>query len=114
MMNYKNIEIVPYNPEWPQRFELVKSQLSAHIGNLVLSIDHIGSTSVPTLGAKDRIDIQVTIQEITAESKMSIDEVLKNLGLGETELSKDHRPSQGFADLRSVLIRSAIICLGIQ
>jgi len=92
MMNYKNIEIVPYNPEWPHWFEMIKSNLNECIGNLILSIDHIGSTSVPGLGAKNRIDIQVTVEDITTESKASIDKALKKAGIEETEFSKDHSP----------------------
>ena len=91
-MTYKTIEILPYNPAWPQWFEVVKLQLSGCLGNLALSIDHIGSTSVPGLGAKDRIDVQVTVGEITLEMKASVDCAFRGAGLGETEFSKDHRP----------------------
>ena len=92
-MSYKIIEIVPYNPEWPHWFELVKLQLSNCIGDLALSIDHIGSTSVPGLGAKNRIDIQVTVEEISLKAKESIDRSLKMIGFGEVQVSRDHRPT---------------------
>ena len=92
-MSYKIIEIVSYNPEWPHWFELVKLQLSESIGDLVLSIDHIGSTAVPGLGAKNRIDIQVTVDEISLKTKEFIDRGLKTIDFGEIQVSRDHRPN---------------------
>lgn len=59
------IIIHPYQPSWPQEFETLKISLSVILGPLALTIDHIGSTSVPGLGAKDVIDIQITVQALT-------------------------------------------------
>ena len=56
-----------YKPTWPAEFEKIKSSLQEIMGSLVLRIDHIGSTSVPGLGAKDVIDIQVTVRALTPE-----------------------------------------------
>ena len=58
------IIISPYNPKWPEEFESIKSSLQAILGDLALRIDHIGSTSVPGLGAKDVIDIQITVKAL--------------------------------------------------
>lgn len=55
------IEIVPYQPTWPAEFADLGRRLRAELGPLALRIDHIGSTSVPGLAAKDIIDIQVTV-----------------------------------------------------
>jgi GrpB-like predicted nucleotidyltransferase (UPF0157 family) len=57
----KQIEIVPYRPEWAGEFREIGARLRAALGDLALRIDHIGSTSVPGLAAKDRIDVQVTV-----------------------------------------------------
>jgi len=61
------IVIEPYNPNWPNEFESIKSDLSKTLENLASRIDHIGSTSVPGLGAKDVIDIQITVDKLTPE-----------------------------------------------
>ena len=58
------IIISQYNPKWPEEFENIKSSLQAALGDLALRIDHIGSTSVPGLGAKDVIDIQITVKAL--------------------------------------------------
>jgi len=56
--------IVEYNPDWPGEFTEIAVQLQSGLGNLALRIDHIGSTSVPGLAAKDVIDIQITVSEL--------------------------------------------------
>ncbi len=52
---------MPYNPQWPHEFETIKSEIASTLGDLALCIDHIGSTSVPGLAAKDIIDVQVGV-----------------------------------------------------
>ena len=59
------ITIHPYNPFWTQEFETIRQSLQEILGGLALRIDHIGSTSVPGLGAKDVIDVQITVQALT-------------------------------------------------
>ncbi len=61
------LEIVPYDPAWPEEFERLRAALASALGGLALRIDHIGSTAVPGLGAKDILDVQVTVRELTAE-----------------------------------------------
>ena len=58
------IRISPYNPKWPEEFASIQSALQAILGDLALRIDHVGSTSVPGLGAKDVIDIQITVKAL--------------------------------------------------
>ena len=58
------IVIQSYNPTWPQEFEIIRSHLQDTLGPRAIRIDHIGSTSVPGLGAKDVIDVQITVQEL--------------------------------------------------
>ena len=55
------VEIIPYQESWPSEFQAIAASLRQALGELALRIDHIGSTSVPGLSAKDVIDIQVTV-----------------------------------------------------
>ena len=66
------IIISKYNPKWAEEFERLKSSLQEIMGNLALRIDHIGSTSVSGLGAKDIIDIQITVKELDSQVKQSL------------------------------------------
>jgi GrpB-like predicted nucleotidyltransferase (UPF0157 family) len=68
----KMITISKYNPAWAEEFESIKSSLQDVLGNSALRIDHIGSTSVPGLGAKDIIDIQITVKELSDQIKQSL------------------------------------------
>src|SRR5258708_34607677 len=54
------IEIVPYDQRWPVEFRRIGAPLRKVMGDLAVRIDHIGSTAVPGLAAKDVIDVQVT------------------------------------------------------
>jgi len=53
--------ILPYQPTWPDEYHRIAARLRRGLGDLALRIDHIGSTAVPGLAAKDIIDIQVTV-----------------------------------------------------
>jgi GrpB-like predicted nucleotidyltransferase (UPF0157 family) len=55
------IEIIPYQERWSAEFQAIATLLREALGQLALRIDHIGSTSVPGLAAKDIIDLQVTV-----------------------------------------------------
>lgn len=57
----RRIEVVPYDPGWPDAFEVEAVRLRAALGPLALRIDHHGSTSIPGLGAKPIIDIQISV-----------------------------------------------------
>jgi GrpB-like predicted nucleotidyltransferase (UPF0157 family) len=58
------IVIEPYDSRWPGEFAALAQKIRSALGNLALRVDHIGSTSVPGLGAKDVIDVQVTVREL--------------------------------------------------
>jgi len=49
--------VVEYDPNWVTEFERIRDYLMEQIGDLVLEIKHVGSTSVPGLCAKPIIDI---------------------------------------------------------
>ncbi len=55
----ERVEIVPYDAAWPARFSEIAHALKALLGDYVLDIHHIGSTSIPGMAAKPLIDIDV-------------------------------------------------------
>ena len=59
------IEILPYNPAWPNAFQQIGGILRQLLGDYALRINHIGSTSVPGLAAKDIIDLQISVAALT-------------------------------------------------
>jgi GrpB-like predicted nucleotidyltransferase (UPF0157 family) len=58
------VDIVEPMTSWAREFQALGRDLRDCLGDLALRIDHIGSTSVPGLAAKDVIDIQVTVAEL--------------------------------------------------
>lgn len=59
------VTIEPYSERWPGDFERLARAIRAALGERALRIDHIGSTAVPGLAAKDRIDVQVAVADLT-------------------------------------------------
>jgi GrpB-like predicted nucleotidyltransferase (UPF0157 family) len=57
-------KIIEYQPRWADEFTEIRDRLAASFGELALHIDHIGSTSVPGLAAKDVIDVQVSVASL--------------------------------------------------
>lgn len=58
------IEIVPYDPSWPARFEAEKAVLLEVFGATPVEVEHIGSTSVVGLAAKPVIDILLGVTHL--------------------------------------------------
>lgn len=54
------VAVQDYNPEWPGQFQTIKEEIeTALVGVKHISIEHVGSTSVPGLAAKPVIDLSV-------------------------------------------------------
>ncbi|MFC1642618.1 GNAT family N-acetyltransferase [Myxococcota bacterium] len=62
------ITLVPYDPSWPERFAMEAARVRAALGDTARRIEHVGSTAVPGLAAKDIIDIQVSVASFEPES----------------------------------------------
>lgn len=59
--------LVGYDPHWPQIYAEHARRIRAALGSVAVDVEHVGSTSVPGLAAKPIVDIQVTVEDITAE-----------------------------------------------
>ncbi len=55
------IELVDYESNWPAIYLLEKEKILAEIGDKIIRIEHVGSTSIPNLRAKPYIDICIEI-----------------------------------------------------
>lgn len=62
-------ELVAADPTWADQARRILARLNTTCGHRAVRIDHIGSTAVPGMDAKDVIDIQVTVasSEVAAE-----------------------------------------------
>lgn len=65
-IEYKNrkYSVEQYNPKWKTLFETEVAILRPFFSDKAISIEHIGSTSVPGLAGKPTIDILITVEKI--------------------------------------------------
>ncbi len=89
------VQIVPYQAGWPAEFLSIASSLRQGLGILALRIDHIGSTAVPGLAAKDILDIQVTVADLRQECLQAMLDLHYSWLEG---IRWDHRPPTATGD----------------
>lgn len=58
------VVVTPYQPQWASEFTQIAMRIRCLVGDAAIRIDHIGSTAVPGLSAKDVIDIQITVSDL--------------------------------------------------
>ena len=61
------IQLVDYNPAWPRLFAREAERVRAALGDQVLLLEHVGSTSVPGLAAKPKIDMLLVVANTADE-----------------------------------------------
>lgn len=85
------IDITDAKENWPAEFREIAAEIRACLGDSALRIDHIGSTSVPGLASKDRIDVQITVADFD-----NFDDLVALLERGSfiyrDSNRRDHRP----------------------
>lgn len=60
----REMSVVPYNDLWAEMYQREKILLSSIFGNLIIDIQHFGSTAVKGLSAKPIIDIMIVVNDI--------------------------------------------------
>ncbi|MGH8974150.1 MAG: GrpB family protein [Acidimicrobiia bacterium] len=88
-----------YDPGWPARFRETGTALRNRLGERALRMDHIGSTAVPGLAAKDVIDVQITVASLDAADAWP-DELLPKLERRYRGTADDHVPPGADPDPR--------------
>lgn len=62
------IYLAPYDPNWPSLFARLAGPIRSKLGDRVLQLDHVGSTSVPGLSAKPIIDMVMAVADSSDEA----------------------------------------------
>ncbi|MBL1434381.1 GrpB family protein [Candidatus Wolfebacteria bacterium] len=65
MKSPRHFTIEEYNPEWKKRFENVADRLRQLLGDNLIEIEHIGSTSIEGMVAKPQIDVLAIVRDIS-------------------------------------------------
>ena len=89
------IKIVNYNPQWENQFLELKSLYLKALGDKILKVEHVGSTSISGLKSKPVIDIDIVIKNYDILEKEVIKELEKlkyehlgNMGISGREAFK--------------------------
>lgn len=61
------VELAEYDPEWPELYRREEEKIRVALGERALSVEHVGSTSVPGLPAKPIIDINLEVADTNDE-----------------------------------------------
>ena len=82
----KHVVVLPYDEQWKNDFLQIKEELINALGQLVIEIEHVGSTSVKGLSAKPIIDIDIVIKDYSE---------LKNVILALERIGYQHEGNLG-------------------
>ncbi|MGD1174325.1 dephospho-CoA kinase [Mycobacterium seoulense] len=65
------VRLVASDPTWPDQARRIVNRLQTACGHRALRVDHIGSTAVPDLPAKDVIDMQITVESLAIADELA-------------------------------------------
>src|SRR5436190_1948667 len=74
----RKVEVVPHDPQWRNAFEAEAKRIGATLGENVVAIHHIGSTSIPNIYAKPVVDLLVEVRDIIEVDRRSL--AMESLG----------------------------------
>ena len=108
-MRTKRVTVVPYDEAWKSAFEIIKNEIEVVIGDMVIGIEHIGSTSVKGLSAKPCIDIDVIIKDYSV-----FGEIVRKLGaigyIHEGDLGIKDREAFKYTDKPHLMLHHLYVC----
>ena len=108
-MKTKKVTVLPYDTAWESAFEAIKAETEAALGDLILGIEHIGSTSVKGMSAKPCIDIDVVIRDYSV-----FDDVVQKLNaigyIHEGNLGIKDREAFKYSDKSHLMTHHLYVC----
>ena len=108
-MRTQKVIVLPYDKAWQSAFEKIRLKLEATLRDLIIGIEHVGSTSVEGLSAKPCIDIDVIIRDYS-----SFDAVVQKLAtigyIHEGDLGIKDREAFTYTDKRHLLKHHLYVC----
>lgn len=108
-MRTEKVVVMPYDEAWETAFEKIKNEIEAEIGDLIIGIEHVGSTSVKGLSAKPCIDIDVIIRDYSV-----FDEIVRKLGaigyIHEGNLGIKDREAFRYTDKTHLMLHHLYVC----
>ena len=108
-MKTAKVIVLPYDTAWKTAFEEIKKELEVAIGDLIIGIEHVGSTAVEGLSAKPCIDIDVIIRNYSIFDAVVCK--LKTIGyIHEGDLGIKDREAFKYSDKPHLLNHHLYVC----
>ncbi len=108
-MKKQKVVVLPYDNNWEINFEEIKKELSIVLNNLIIGIEHVGSTSVKGLSSKPCIDIDIIIKDYTVFNEVV--NQLKSIGyIHEGDLGIKDREAFTYEDKPHLLNHHLYVC----
>ena len=108
-MRTRKVVVLTYDVAWKTAFEKIINEIEAEIGDLIIGIEHVGSTSVEGMSAKPCIDIDVIIKDYSV-----FGEVVRKLGaigyIHEGDLGIKDRDAFKYADKPHLMLHHLYVC----
>ena len=108
-MKTKKVIVLPYDAAWESAFEAIRAEIQTALGDLMLGIEHVGSTSVKGMSAKPCIDIDVVIRDYSV-----FDAVVQKLDaigyIHEGDLGIKDREAFKYADKPHLMMHHLYVC----
>ena len=108
-MKTKKVIVLPYDAAWESAFEAIRAEIQTALGDLMLGIEHVGSTSVKGMSAKPCIDIDVVIRDYSV-----FDAVVQKLDaigyIHEGDLGIKDREAFKYADKPHLMTHHLYVC----
>jgi GrpB-like predicted nucleotidyltransferase (UPF0157 family) len=96
-MRATRVQVVPYDPRWPAWGMAEIAVLTAALGPMIVHADHIGSTSVSAMAAKDVLDLQLSVADLD-QAAAALDGPLAGFGFVRKPYDHDHVPAGDLSD----------------
>jgi GrpB-like predicted nucleotidyltransferase (UPF0157 family) len=87
-----DVVIVDYDADWPRRADALVEQLTQALGATARRIEHIGSTAIPGMAAKNVLDVQVSVDDLDRAVE-AFAGPLATLGFEQGSYGHDHVPA---------------------
>ena len=108
-MRTRKVVVLPYDVIWQSAFDKIKGEIEVAIGDLILGIEHVGSTSVEGMFAKPCIDIDVIIKDYSVFA--AVVDGLKTIGyIHEGDLGIKGREAFKYADKPHLMTHHLYVC----
>jgi GrpB-like predicted nucleotidyltransferase (UPF0157 family) len=86
------IVIADYDADWPRRADSLIAAILAISAGVVPRVEHIGSTAIPGMAAKNVIDLQASVDDLDRAAAV-LDAPLATMGFERTPYERDHAPA---------------------